>query len=159
VSLYLSSSPFSLSPLVFFFQQWFFQYFKTSNSVHAPKRIFLLSTVLNEGLVEVLITYPTDVIKTRHQLQSGNVAAGNSNGVFKSFMEILQKEGVHRLYRGIGAPLVAEVPKRAGKFGFNGAYQNFLNSIGLGDYKFKYFIAGGAAGMTEVFYNCKFSVD
>jgi solute carrier family 25 2-oxodicarboxylate transporter 21 len=57
--------------------------------------------------------YPLDVVKTRIQLQHGKVIDGEGyNGVLDCFRKILRNEGVSRLYRGITAPILMEVPKR-----------------------------------------------
>lgn len=57
--------------------------------------------------------YPLDVVKTRIQLQHGKVVDGEGyNGVLDCFRKIVRSEGVSRLYRGITAPILMEVPKR-----------------------------------------------
>lgn len=57
--------------------------------------------------------YPLDVVKTRIQLQHGKVIDGEGyNGVLDCFKKIIRNEGVLRLYRGITAPILMEVPKR-----------------------------------------------
>lgn len=57
--------------------------------------------------------YPLDVVKTRIQLQHGKVIDGEGyNGVLDCFKKIIRNEGVSRLYRGITAPILMEVPKR-----------------------------------------------
>ena len=57
--------------------------------------------------------YPLDVVKTRIQLQHGVVVDGQGyNGVLDAFRKIAKNEGVSRLYRGITAPILMEVPKR-----------------------------------------------
>lgn len=58
--------------------------------------------------------YPLDVVKTRIQLQHGVVKDGQGyNGVMDCFRKIIRNEGATRLYRGITAPILMEVPKRS----------------------------------------------
>lgn len=58
--------------------------------------------------------YPLDVVKTRIQLQHGKVTASEGyTGVLDCFRKIIQHEGFSRLYRGITAPILMEVPKRS----------------------------------------------
>lgn len=66
------------------------------------------------GVVEILTMYPTDIAKTRMQLE-----AGKSQGMVKILSDIARKEGFARLYRGLAAPLTMEAPKRAVKFAAN----------------------------------------
>jgi len=57
--------------------------------------------------------YPLDVVKTRIQLEYGTAKIGQEyNGVMDCFKKIARNEGVMRLYRGITAPILMEVPKR-----------------------------------------------
>jgi solute carrier family 25 2-oxodicarboxylate transporter 21 len=52
-------------------------------------------------------------VKTRIQLQHGKaVGVEGYNGVLDCFRKIVKQEGVMRLYRGITAPILMEVPKR-----------------------------------------------
>jgi hypothetical protein len=58
--------------------------------------------------------YPLDVVKTRIQLQHGkSTGTEGYDGVLDCFRKILRQEGVSRLYRGITAPILMEVPKRS----------------------------------------------
>jgi solute carrier family 25 2-oxodicarboxylate transporter 21 len=54
------------------------------------------------------------VVKTRIQLQHG-MAVGSEGytGVLDCFRKIVKQEGFTRLYRGITAPILMEVPKRS----------------------------------------------
>ncbi|CAI6331477.1 unnamed protein product [Periconia digitata] len=85
------------------------------------------------GVSEILVMYPLDVVKTRIQLQHGTAKDGTSyTGVLDCFRKIIRQEGVSRLYRGITAPILMEVPKRAIKFSsndtFSGMYQRLFNA-------------------------------
>lgn len=66
-----------------------------------------------ELYTECVARYPLDVVKTRIQLQHGNVAGNEGyTGVLDCFRKIIKNEGALRLYRGITAPILMEVPKR-----------------------------------------------
>ena len=60
---------------------------------------------------------------------------------------IYKEGGIRSFYRGIQAPIFAEAPKRAWKFGAN----DFFKGYGLSP-----MLAGAAAGGTEAFVNCQF---
>lgn len=98
------------------------------------------------GICEILVMYPTDVVKTRAQLAIGS----HKENMFKAMGKILKEEGVLRMYRGILPPIFVEAPKRAIKFSANETYKPFfmkngkLSNIGA-------ISAGVAAGMTEAF--------
>jgi solute carrier family 25 2-oxodicarboxylate transporter 21 len=58
--------------------------------------------------------YPLDVAKTRIQLQHGAAKEGKGyTGILDVFRKIIRQEGASRLYRGITAPILMEVPKRS----------------------------------------------
>jgi len=98
------------------------------------------------GICEILVMYPTDVVKTRAQ-----ISVGKNIGMIKALQE-LSKEGFSKMYRGIIPPILVEAPKRAVKFSANEMYKDkiFKNSDGkltqsgaIG--------AGISAGCTEAF--------
>lgn len=62
------------------------------------------------GVVECLIMYPLDVVKTLQQLKVGKGA-----GTFTILFDLVKREKFG-IYRGIIAPLLMEAPKRAIKF-------------------------------------------
>ncbi|CAF0892983.1 unnamed protein product [Adineta steineri] len=76
------------------------------------------------GVTEVLTMYPLDVIKTRSQLSTGK-----NMGIIASFNNIVQHEGVGRLYRGIIPPILMEAPKRAIKFAANDMWGQFYRKL------------------------------
>jgi len=107
------------------------------------------------GLVEVLIMYPLDVVKTRMQLQKGQ---GKYNTILNTLSTIVKEEGPGNLYRGIIAPITAEAPKRAVKFAGNELFKPFfqnkqgkISNLGAAG-------AGALAGATEAFINTPFEV-
>lgn len=105
------------------------------------------------GIIEVLIGYPTDVIKTRAQLASGKGMNMIALGV-----KLVKEEGFGILYRGIASPIFAEAPKRATKFAFNERYKSLLKKSDGTLTIPRAFLAGAMAGATEMFVNCPFEV-
>ncbi|KAF2857822.1 mitochondrial carrier [Piedraia hortae CBS 480.64] len=107
------------------------------------------------GVSEILVMYPLDVIKTRVQLQGKVPVPGQDHytGMLDCFKKILKNEGPSRFYRGIGAPILMEAPKRATKFAandeFGKLYKNLFNvpnmTQGLS------ILTGASAGVTESF--------
>ncbi|KAF2847580.1 mitochondrial 2-oxodicarboxylate carrier protein-like protein [Plenodomus tracheiphilus IPT5] len=82
------------------------------------------------GVSEILLMYPLDVVKTRIQLQHGKVVEGEGyTGVLDCFKKIVKNEGASRLYRGITAPILMEVPKRAIKFSANDSFATLYQSL------------------------------
>jgi len=107
------------------------------------------------GLVEVLIMYPLDVVKTRMQLRVG----AERKSIVGIFSTIIKEEGAGRLYRGILSPILAEAPKRAIKFSTNEKYKEWFTNKKT--HKLSYTgaaTAGALAGTTEAFANCPFEV-
>ncbi|KAF2199959.1 mitochondrial 2-oxodicarboxylate carrier protein-like protein [Delitschia confertaspora ATCC 74209] len=81
------------------------------------------------GISEILVMYPLDVVKTRIQLQHGVAKDGQGYaGVMDCFRKIIRNEGVSRLYRGMTAPILMEVPKRAIKFSSNAHFTSLYTS-------------------------------
>jgi solute carrier family 25 2-oxodicarboxylate transporter 21 len=100
------------------------------------------------GVSEILVMYPLDVVKTRQQL-----ATGASQGTFSTLTTIAKTEGVSRLYKGIGAPILMEAPKRATKFAANDYWGKFYRKQ-FGIEKMNQPLAtltGATAGATESF--------
>jgi len=107
------------------------------------------------GLVEVLIMYPLDVVKTRLQLDKST----NKKSIVTIIQTIIREEGVGRLYRGILSPILAEAPKRAIKFSTNETYKGWFTNKQTGHLPYSgAFTAGALAGTTEAFANCPFEV-
>ncbi|KAK9358371.1 mitochondrial carrier domain-containing protein [Lipomyces starkeyi] len=103
------------------------------------------------GLCEALCCHPLDTIKVRMQLSTRTAADGIKRvGFFGTFLNIVRKEGVFGLYKGLGAVITGIVPKMAIRFSsfefFKGAFvnksTNQTSPTGI-------FFAGLAAGTTE----------
>lgn len=109
------------------------------------------------GISEICLMYPLDVIKTRMQINPSSIhysmKAEPDRTMTKILVNIVKREGIPTLYRGIVSPIILETPKRAIKFTSNNFfqkfYQNLLNvshtnqSISL--------LAGASAGVVESF--------
>ena len=106
------------------------------------------------GVSEILVMYPLDVVKTRVQLQTGKgVGEDAYSGMLDCFRKIIAKEGPSRLYRGIGAPILMEAPKRATKFAANDEWGKVYRSL-FGIPKMNQqlsILTGASAGATESF--------
>lgn len=104
------------------------------------------------GISEILVMYPLDIVKTRIQLQSSKGTEVDSyNGMADCFKKIVRNEGFNRLYRGIGAPIIMEAPKRATKFAANefwGAFYRDLTGASKMNQPLS-ILAGASAGATE----------
>ena len=105
------------------------------------------------GIIEILVMYPTDVIKTRNQLST----IKNKN-MLSTMIDISRYEGTSALYRGIASPILAEAPKRAVKFATNEEYKKLLSKSDGTLPAERAFIAGALAGSTETVVNCPFEV-
>lgn len=75
--------------------------------------------------------YPLDVLKTRMQLQGKVPVPGQDHytSMVDCFTKIVRNEGASRLYRGIGAPIMMEAPKRATKFAANDSWGIFYRNL------------------------------
>eukprot|EP00055_Hartaetosiga_balthica_P012262 m.58909 g.58909 ORF g.58909 m.58909 type:complete len:300 (-) comp7889_c0_seq1:1471-2370(-) len=105
------------------------------------------------GVIEIALMYPTDVVKTRVQLST------QSNlGMFSVMKNIVHKEGLGILYRGIMSPIFAEAPKRATKFAGNEQFKKLLCCQDGSLPGHRAFGAGALAGVVEAFVNCPFEM-
>jgi len=104
------------------------------------------------GIMEILCMYPTDVVKTRHQLSKGR------DTMMGTTRSIIANEGWGTFYRGIVSPILAESPKRAVKFSANEWFKKSLKDTDGNLPWYRAFVAGALAGSTEMFVNCPFEV-
>ncbi|KFP77599.1 Solute carrier family 25 member 43, partial [Apaloderma vittatum] len=66
------------------------------------------------GMVATIVTYPTDVIKTRLIVQ--NRLEPSYEGILHAFYKIYHQEGFLALYRGVSPAILGAVPFSAGSF-------------------------------------------
>nr|XP_031527255.1 solute carrier family 25 member 43 isoform X2 [Vicugna pacos] len=64
------------------------------------------------GMVSTIVTYPTDLIKTRLIVQ--NMLEPSYRGIFHAFSTIYQQEGFLAFYRGVSLTVLGAVPFSAG---------------------------------------------
>ena len=105
------------------------------------------------GLVETVLTYPLDLVKTRQQ------ATGTSRlSVPQTLLTVWREGGGSPLgfYRGLSAPIMSEVPRRAFKFGGNSLLQRILReNFGLAGVSAAV-LSGAGAGASETIVHTPF---
>eukprot|EP00128_Syssomonas_multiformis_P015467 Colp12_sorted_trinity150504_noHs@25596 len=94
------------------------------------------------GVTEILVMYPTDVVKTRQQ-----ISTGKSAGMISTLVTLIKNDGFG-IYRGILPPIIVEAPKRAIKFAANEQYKNLFKRNGKLD-QAGAIASGVCAGCTE----------
>ncbi len=119
-----------------------------NKQLSTPQTIFAGATA---GLVELLIMYPLDVVKTRAQLVA---TPRNKVSVYGSLKSIIREGGVTRLYRGIAAPAIQEPIKRSVKFTSNSFYSRIFPDENFHSRAF----CGALAGSTEAIFIAPFEV-
>lgn len=96
------------------------------------------------GMVEHMAMYPVDLVKTRMQMLQS--AGGSSHRtVYKAFFQIMQKEGLPGLYRGIGAMGLGAGPAHAVYFAAYESLKEFLGGNRPGYHPFEHALAGAGA--------------
>ncbi|RZF37091.1 hypothetical protein LSTR_LSTR015744, partial [Laodelphax striatellus] len=105
------------------------------------------------GATEIIITYPTDFIKTQLQLDETLRVSGirqkQYSGMWDCVRKTISKNGVLGLYRGLNIILCASIPKNALRFG---AFEAFKNQAAneRGDLSMKArILCGFGAGVCE----------
>ncbi|KAF1937897.1 mitochondrial carrier [Clathrospora elynae] len=118
---------------------------KSKNAKPLPFRYQFAASAF-AGIFEILVMceFNTKPILMR-------LIAKNVESVLDCFRKMIRNEGVLRLYRGITAPILMEVPKRAIKFSANDSfaplYQNLFSAPTLTQPLA--ILAGASAGATE----------
>lgn len=77
--------------------------------------IHLLSGGLS-GMAAVSVTYPTDLIRRRLQIQGFDSSVPKYNGIIDCVCKIIKQDGVRGLYRGLGACYMKIFPANAIQF-------------------------------------------
>ncbi|KAM5235144.1 mitochondrial 2-oxodicarboxylate carrier isoform 1-T1 [Ctenodactylus gundi] len=101
-----------------------------------------------EGLVEICLMHPLDVVKTRFQIQRSVTDPNSYKSLGDSFRMIFRTEGLFGFYKGILPPILAETPKRAVKFFTFEQYKKLLGYLSLSP-GLTFAIAGLGSGLTE----------
>uniref|UniRef100_A0A8D2PCV8 ADP/ATP translocase n=1 Tax=Zosterops lateralis melanops TaxID=1220523 RepID=A0A8D2PCV8_ZOSLA len=104
------------------------------------------------GMVATVVTYPTDVIKTRLIVQ--NRLEPSYEGIVHAFYKIYHQEGLRALYRGV-SPAILGAAGSALNFAFKDKYKElFLGGVDKRTQFWRYFAgnlaSGGAAGATSL---------
>ncbi|ETI28135.1 hypothetical protein G647_00584 [Cladophialophora carrionii CBS 160.54] len=102
------------------------------------------------GMMEALVCHPLDTIKVRMQLSRRGRAPGTKKrGFVMTGRDIVKKETVFGLYKGLGAVLTGIVPKMAIRFTSYEWYKQLLADKDGKVSSQATFLAGLAAGVTE----------
>uniref|UniRef100_A0A8D2PCE3 ADP/ATP translocase n=1 Tax=Zosterops lateralis melanops TaxID=1220523 RepID=A0A8D2PCE3_ZOSLA len=99
------------------------------------------------GMVATVVTYPTDVIKTRLIVQ--NRLEPSYEGIVHAFYKIYHQEGLRALYRGVSPAILGNTV-----LGRNHLTELFLGGVDKRTQFWRYFAgnlaSGGAAGATSL---------
>lgn len=105
--------------------------------------LFLAGAV--SGIVEAFCVQPFDMVKTRHQLNTGT-----NLGVISTLLQLYREGGVRLWYRGISAELVGMVPKSAAMYGTYGVvHRHLVQETSMGDVSLAATTAGLVAAIPE----------
>jgi solute carrier family 25 carnitine/acylcarnitine transporter 20/29 len=94
---------------------------------------------LSAGIIGTIIGFPLDVVKTRMQTSQ----SASSHGIISMGSQIVRKEGVFALYKGIGPPLISLSILNTINFT---SYSFFRQTVFQGDRGFD--LRNGLAGMS-----------
>ncbi|KIW24400.1 uncharacterized protein PV07_10118 [Cladophialophora immunda] len=102
------------------------------------------------GMMEALVCHPLDTIKVRMQLsRRGRTPGTKKRGFVMTGRDIVKRETVFGLYKGLGAVLTGIVPKMAIRFTSYEWYKQLLADPDGKVSSRATFLAGLAAGVTE----------
>ncbi|KAH0843883.1 hypothetical protein AYO21_10420 [Fonsecaea monophora] len=102
------------------------------------------------GMMEALVCHPLDTIKVRMQLsRRGRTPGTKKRGFIMTGRDIVKRETVFGLYKGLGAVLTGIVPKMAIRFTSYEWYKQLLADPDGKVSSRATFMAGLAAGITE----------
>lgn len=95
----------------------YFYYKKTFKQFDYNPNIYKLLCGGFAGMTAISVTYPTDLIKRRLQLQSFNYKnIPKYNGIKDAFIQIVKSEGISGLYKGLTANYMKTFPALAVQF-------------------------------------------
>ncbi|KIW95894.1 uncharacterized protein Z519_02959 [Cladophialophora bantiana CBS 173.52] len=102
------------------------------------------------GMMEALVCHPLDTIKVRMQLsRRGRTPGTKKRGFLMTGRDIVKRETVFGLYKGLGAVLTGIIPKMAIRFTSYEWYKQLLADQDGKVSSRATFLAGLAAGVTE----------
>ncbi|XP_006615739.1 putative tricarboxylate transport protein, mitochondrial [Apis dorsata] len=104
------------------------------------------------GAIEILITYPTEYVKTQLQLDAKSGINKQYTGVLDCMIKTLKNHGFFGLYRGLSVLLYGSIPKSAVRFGSFEKMKELLASPDGKLTKTNSFIAGLCAGTAEAIF-------
>lgn len=97
------------------------------------------------GVAEAITVQPFDMVKTRHQLNSGH-----NESILRTLKSLYKEGGILRFYRGMTAELFGMVPKSSGMYAsYEMARQYLAKQEGFGDSTLSCSIAGFISGIPE----------
>lgn len=86
------------------------------------------------GLVQILLTYPLDLIRTRLQLSLSLDTGARYNGIGHCAVSIFRTEGLSALYKGLGPTLFMGIPYVGMQMTFYATFKNtYANYAGVSD--------------------------
>lgn len=94
----------------------FYNYYKENMFYRSSNEY---QTMINGGLAgasAVSLTYPTDLIRRRLQIQGMNESVPKYSGIIDCIRKIIRHEGIHGLYKGLGACYAKIIPTIALQF-------------------------------------------
>ncbi|ALC39031.1 CG5254 [Drosophila busckii] len=98
---------------------------------------------------------PMDIIM--HDISSG-AQSGRYTGVVESFSDIYKREGIRGFWKGVGAPLLIDIPRRAIRFVVFDQTQPLFMFESKHPTLFTYGLAGGLGSIAEVLVMSPFEV-
>lgn len=97
-----------------------------TNKYYININIYKLISGGLSGIIAVSITYPTDVIRRRLQIQKMNNNIPNYNGLIDCIIKMKKNEGIYSFYRGLNITYIKIFPMMSIQFYMFDILQNIL---------------------------------
>jgi solute carrier family 25 (mitochondrial 2-oxodicarboxylate transporter), member 21 len=98
------------------------------------------------GIAECIAVQPFDMVKTRHQLNTGS----SNLGVYETFKELVREGGIRRLYRGMFAEMAGMIPKTSAMYSTYELSRRYLSQdLQLGETSVVCAVSGFIASFPE----------
>jgi len=78
------------------------------------------------GCCQIMITYPLDVLRTRLALTVDQAGGAKFKGIGDCFLQTVQKEGLHSIYKGMGPTIISGTPYIALQMTFYEVFQKIF---------------------------------